>query len=111
MVLISDLAQVKPDLHFLKVALVGSASNRSGLGASVVVKTGGRTYHQTHHGKSGYLSQSLAPLYFGLGDAAVVDAIEVRWPSGRAQTIPGPIRANTRVEIREPGSASAPPER
>ena len=102
MVLVSDLAQVKPDLHYLKVVLVGSASNRSGLGAVVVIKAGGRSYYQTHHGKSGYLSQSLAPLYFGLDDAAVVDAIEVRWPSGRAQTVPGPIRANTRVEVREP---------
>ena len=111
MVLVSDLAQVNPDLHYLKVALVGTASNRSGLGAAVVVKAGGRSYYQTHHGKSGYLSQSLAPLYFGLGDVAVVDAIEVRWPSGRAQTVPGPIRANTRVEVREPGGASAPPGR
>ena len=102
MVLISDLAQVKPDLHYLKVALVGSESNRGGLGAVVVVKAESRSYIQTHHGKSGYLSQSLAPLYFGLGPSAVVEAIEVRWPSGRVQTVRGPIRANTRVEIREP---------
>jgi hypothetical protein len=111
MVLVSDLAQVKPDLHYLKVALVGSASNRNGLGAVVVIKAGGRSFYQTHHGKSGYLSQSLAALYFGLDDAAVVDAIEVRWPSGRTQTVPGPIRANTRVEVREPARPSASPAR
>ena len=90
MVLVSDLAQVKPDLHYLKVSLVGSTSNRSGLGAVVVVKAGGRSYYQTHHGKSGYLSQSLAPLYFGLADSAVVDAIEVPLAVGPSTDPPRP---------------------
>jgi hypothetical protein len=52
-------------------------------------------------GKSGYLSQSLSPLYFGLGAEREVDKLEVRWPSGRTQVVPGPIAANRRIEVRE----------
>ncbi len=44
---------------------------------------------------------SLYPLYFGLGDAEVVDQITVRWPSGREQIVSGPIATNSLVEVRE----------
>jgi hypothetical protein len=54
-----------------------------------------------HDGKSGYLSQSSLPLYFGLGEAARVDRIEVDWPSGIKQVVPGPIRANDLLPITE----------
>ena len=100
MVLISDLS-ARNDIHFLKVRLIGTQSNRGGLGGVVVVKAGGQTYSKVHDGKSGYLSQSLYPLYFGLSDAATVEQIEVRWPSGRIQTMSGPIAANVLIEVRE----------
>ena len=86
-VLISDLAQRHP-VHFLKVRL------RGGLGAEVtVVLPGGRRILKVNDGKSGYLSQSDLPLYFGLGDADHAESIEVRWPSGRRQTMSGPFKA------------------
>ena len=100
MVLISDLA-AKKDIHFLKVELIGTQSNRSGLGAVVAVKAGRQTYTKVHDGKSGYVSQSLYPLYFGLGDAASVEQIEVHWPSGKSQIVPGPIETNALIEVRE----------
>ena len=99
-VLISDLSD-KKDLRFLKIDLAGVRSNRDGLGAIVQVKAGAHTYTQVRDGKSGYLSQSVLPLYFGLDDAEVVDAIEVRWPSGRTQIVPGPIATNAQLVIRE----------
>lgn len=101
MILASDLAQRRA-IRYLSVALVGSASNRDGLGAVVTVTAGGRHYTKLHDGKSGYLSQSSLPLYFGLDDAETVDRIEVIWPSGRRQTVPGPIGTNTLLEISEP---------
>jgi hypothetical protein len=101
MVLISDLAQRKA-IHWLKIVLVGTASNRNGLGATVRVHAGGQTYSKYNDGKSGYLSQSELPLYFGLGDATAVDRIEVDWPSGRKQVVTAGLQENQTLQITEP---------
>ena len=101
-VLISDLAQ-RHRIHFLKVQLRGTRSNREGLGAQVaVVLPDGRRILKVMDGKTGYLSQSDLPLYFGLGDADHAAAIEVRWPSGRPQTVAGPLPSGQTVEVVEP---------
>ncbi len=101
MVLVSDLAAKRQPLRFLKVELVGTCSNRSGLGARVAVQVADHTYTKVHDGKSGYLSQSVYPLYFGLGDADRVDRIEVTWPSGTVQVVAGPLTTNVLVEVEE----------
>jgi enediyne biosynthesis protein E4 len=103
MVLISDLAQVK-QIHWLKVVLNGTQSNRNGLGATVRVKAGNRTFTKYNDGKSGYLAQSVLPLYFGLGDATKIDRIEIDWPSGRKQVMTKDLRINQTLKITEPGS-------
>ena len=100
LVLISDLSD-KRAIRYLEVDLEGSRSNRDGLGAEVRVQAGGRSYTKIHDGKSGYLSQSLIPLYFGLDKATSVDQIEVRWPSGHVQTVSGPIETNALMVIEE----------
>ncbi len=102
MMLISNLSEKRDRLSYLKVTLLGTESNRSGLGATVRVHTGSQTYTKVNDGKSGYLSQSLYPLYFGLGDTENIDRIEVAWPSGREQTISGPLDINTLIRIEEP---------
>jgi len=101
MVLISDLAQQK-QLHWLKVVLVGTKSNRNGLGATVRLHAGGDTYTRYNDGKSGYLSQSVLPLYFGLGETAKIDRIEVDWPSGRRQVLSKGLHENETLKITEP---------
>jgi hypothetical protein len=101
MVLISDLAQQKK-IHWLKVVLVGTKSNRNGLGATVRVHSGGQTYTRYNDGKSGYLSQSVLPLYFGLGDISKIDSIEVAWPSGRKQVLSKGLTDNQTLKITEP---------
>ncbi len=101
MVLVSDLSE-KKTIRYLKLKLLGTSSNRSGIGAKVVVTAGGARYTRVNDGKSGYLSQSDYPLYFGLGDAASVDRIQVFWPSGREQTLEGPLEPNRLLEVREP---------
>jgi enediyne biosynthesis protein E4 len=103
-VLVSNLAEKRP-VRWLAIELSGRESNRDGLGATVKVHAGPRTLTQMMDGKSGYLSHSVLPLYFGLGDAAAADRIEVAWPSGRKQTIEGPVPANRPVEIVEGPSA------
>ena len=97
---ISNLSE-RRQIHWLKIKLIGTVSNRDGLGATVRLTAGGRTYMKYNDGKSGYLSQSSLPLYFGLGEAAQVDRIEVDWPSGIKQVVPGPIHANALLPIEE----------
>jgi hypothetical protein len=100
-VLISDLAQRKA-IHWLKVILTGTASNRNGLGATVRVRAGGQVYTKYNDGKSGYLSQSVLPLYFGLGDAQRIERVEVDWPSGRKQAVTQGLSVNDTLRITEP---------
>jgi hypothetical protein len=101
-VLISDLAQ-RHHIHSLHVRLHGTRSSREGLGAQVtLVLPDGRRILKVLDGKSGYLSQSDLPLYFGLGDADHAASLEVRWPSGRRRTIAGPIQADETIDVVEP---------
>ncbi|HET7249223.1 MAG TPA: CRTAC1 family protein, partial [Gemmatimonadales bacterium] len=100
-VLVSDLAQ-RLRIHYLKVSLRGTHSNREGLGASVTAfLPGGRRIFKVMDGKSGYLSQSDLPLYFGLGDADHVDSLVVRWSSGNRQSVAGPVPSGKPVEVTE----------
>jgi hypothetical protein len=99
-ILISNLSEKRP-IHFLKVKLIGSKSNRDGLGSFVKVFAGGKVYTRFNDGKSGYLSQSSLPLYFGLDLAEKVDRIEVAWPSGRKQVISEKLAANKLLTIEE----------
>jgi hypothetical protein len=100
-VLVSNLSDRRP-VHWLAVALTGTVSNRNGLGATVRVSAGGREQTQWNDGKSGYLSQSVMPLYFGLGEATTVDRIEIDWPSGKKQVVTEGLRASTTIKITEP---------
>ena len=100
-ILINNLSDKKA-IHYLKIKLVGTVSNRDGLGATVRVKAGAKIYTQYNDGKSGYLSQSSLPLYFGLGEASKVDGLEVSWPSGIKQIVNSNIGINQQIQIEEP---------
>ncbi|HVG08120.1 MAG TPA: CRTAC1 family protein [Thermoanaerobaculia bacterium] len=100
LVLVSDLAQQRK-IQWVKVNLRGTASNRNGLGAVVKVHAGNRVLTKVLDGASGYLSHSILPLYFGLDEAKTIERIEVRWPSGRTQTVQGPIEVNSTVDVTE----------
>jgi hypothetical protein len=62
----------------------------------------GREQSQVNDGKSGYLAQSIMPLYYGLGPATHADSIRVRWPSGKLQTLKGPLKSGSSLLIKEP---------
>ncbi|MDB5388223.1 MAG: ypmQ 2 [Planctomycetaceae bacterium] len=101
LVLVSNFAERHPKLQYLKVRLRGTASSRQGLGAVVRVKAGKQVWTQVHDGKSGYLSQSADLLYFGLGSITQLDELEIQWPSGRRQTVPGPLSLNVVLDVTE----------
>src|SRR5947207_6284147 len=67
--------------HWLKVLLVGVASNRSAIGAQVVATYGERKQAQAVLAQSSYLSVNDRRLHFGLG-AATTATLEIRWPNG-----------------------------
>jgi hypothetical protein len=71
--------------HWIELKLVGSKSNRDGIGARVEVLAGGKRWTEERVAGSGYLSQNDGRLHFGLGSAATIDKILIRWPSGREQ--------------------------
>jgi enediyne biosynthesis protein E4 len=100
-ILVSNLAQRKT-IHWIKIELAGTASNRNGLGATVRVKAGGHTYTKYNDGKSGYLAQSVLPLYFGLDAFNTVDQIEIDWPSGRKQVVSSGLTVNQTIKMVEP---------
>ena len=67
----------------------GEGSNRDAVGARVTVRAGGGSWIREVDGGNGYASQSSLTVHVGLGAAERVDAVEVRWPSGRVETIEG----------------------
>ncbi len=87
----------------LRIRTVGTRSNRDGIGATVIVKSpNGSRMMQVVKSGSSYLSQSELPLTFGLGtpkQGKVVD-VEIRWPSGRKETVAG-VAANQSITVRE----------
>jgi hypothetical protein len=101
LVLVSDLSERKA-IRWLGVELEGTRSNRNGLGATVRVELGDRVLLRHNDGKSGYLSQSVLPLYVGLDDAKRVERITVDWPSGRRQVVTRGLKLNQTIRIREP---------
>jgi len=100
-ILFSDLAQ-RHQVHFLSVRLQGTRSNRDGIGATVTVEARGHAQVQLHDGKSGYLAESVMPLYFGLGEADHADSVQVLWPSGLKQVVRGPLPSGAHLVVREP---------
>ncbi len=69
--------------HWLAIQLIGKRSNRDGYGARVFVKAGGLQQSAYARSGSSYLSASDRRLFFGLGGAAKVESVRVRWPSGQ----------------------------
>jgi hypothetical protein len=87
----------------VRLRLVGSgASNRDAVGARVTATAGGRTLTQQVSGGQSYLSASEKTLTFGLGDAAELDTVEIRWPDGKTQkleNVPGGARLVVKEEV------------
>lgn len=87
--------------HWLALRLVGTRSNRDGLGARVTVRTGGREQTLQTRSSFGYLSQSDPRLFFGLGAYDRVDQLDIAWPLGIRQQLED-VEADQILEISEP---------
>ena len=87
--------------NWLMVRAVGTLSNRDGIGATITVSAAGSTQRRTVTAGSSQMSQHMLAAHFGLGAAAHVDTLTVRWPSGRSQTLTD-VAANQVLVVTEP---------
>jgi hypothetical protein len=86
--------------NWLKLKLVGTKSNRSAIGARVILRAGSRTQVQEVTSQSSYYSHNDERLHFGLGGNEKADVIEIHWPSGFTETLKD-IAANQILTIKE----------
>jgi len=92
--------------NWIKVKLIGTKSNRSGIGARVsctaIFPGESKPHRQIDEVRSGggYFSQSDLRVHFGLGKAQKVDLLEIRWPSGHVETVKD-LAVNRLVTIKE----------
>jgi hypothetical protein len=84
---------------WIKVKLEGVASNRSAIGARVLVRSGGRVQSQAVVSQSSFYSANDPRLHFGLGSHRTAD-LEVYWPNGRHDTFKR-VSVNQLITIRE----------
>ena len=75
------------DANWLRVQTVGTLSNRDGIGARITVVADGRTQIREITAGSSNKSQNMLSAHFGLGGAARVESVQIRWPSGIVQTL------------------------
>jgi len=92
---------VSPENKWVEFELEGTTSNRSAIGARVKLFWNGQQQVQEVSGGSGFCAQNQRRLHFGLGKTAGVDRIEIRWPSGKLQTVPAP-EVDRIHQVKEP---------
>ncbi len=73
--------------HWIILNLVGTKDNRDGLGTKVKIVTAEGVQYNHTTTAVGYSSSSDKRVHFGLGKAAVIDKIELSWPTGVKQTL------------------------
>ena len=78
---------VSTENEWVELALEGTKSNRSAIGAQVTLYWNGRQQVQEVSGGSGFAAQNDRRLHFGLGKNPQIEKAVIRWPSGKVQTV------------------------
>ena len=86
--------------HSLRIKLVGTKSNRDGIGAVVRLISGNDHQWKMLRSGSSYLAQSELVLTFGLAAHSKADAIEIQWPSGQVDKLSN-VNAGQTVTVQE----------
>ena len=88
--------------NWLEMKLEGTFSNRDAIGARVKLTAAGKTLTRYVEAGSGYASQAMLPVHFGLGHATIIDALVIHWPGGFVQKLDGEeMGLNRQVRIKE----------
>jgi len=91
--------------HSVRFKLIGTKSNRDGIGAVVRVSSANETQTQMLKSGSSYLAASELVLTFGLGRLAKADSVEIRWPSGQVDKLSN-VNAGQTVTVTESKGAT-----
>lgn len=86
--------------HWLEIFLIGTKSNRDGVGARVKVTAGKLAVHDQRKGGMSYQSAQDPRLHFGLGGHAEIDAVEIVWPSGLVSKLEK-LKSNQIIAVKE----------
>jgi len=93
--------------HWVLLKLVGTKSNRMGIGARIRITTDdGRMLYNEATTSTGYAASSDPRVHFGLGSSRVMKEIEVNWPSGTRQLLHD-VTADRILEVTEPRNGNS----
>ena len=87
--------------HWLALKLIGTRSNRDGIGAKVSVTLPDRKLYNHCTTSVGYASSSEPLVRFGLGRETAAKLVEIQWPSGQTQKLHD-VKADQTLKVREP---------
>jgi len=73
--------------HWVSFELAGTKSNRLAIGAKLKLVAGSMTQTAEVFSGGSYLSNNDFRVHFGLNDATKIDSLEIRWPSGKVETV------------------------
>jgi hypothetical protein len=86
--------------HWLEILLIGTKSNRDGVGARVKLSAGDLVLYDQRKGGMSYQSAQDPRLHFGLGQRTTVDSIEITWPSGMTTKLAN-VKADQTIAVKE----------
>ena len=89
--------------NWLRIKLVGTRSNRDGIGARITLTIGTESQTREVHVGSSYLSSNDPRVLFGVGRHNIVDRLEIRWQSGVVQVLEH-LTVNQELVVTEPPS-------
>jgi enediyne biosynthesis protein E4 len=92
--------------HWISIKLVGSKSNRSAIGARLKCVAGSLTQSAEVRSGGSYLSQNDLRIAFGLGEKALVDLLEINWPSGAVDRMHN-LAVDRFIRIQEGGTLTS----
>jgi len=86
--------------HSLRIKLIGTKSNRDGIGSVITVTSGNDRQWKMLRSGSSYLSQSELVATFGLGQGTKADSIEIQWPSGQIDKLSN-VNSGQMITVQE----------
>ena len=99
--------QIRTPNHWIAIRTVGTKSNRDGIGARILVKSGPRILVDEVRSGSSYVSSSDMRVHFGLGAATKIEWVEIHWPSGLVERFAG-LPLDTIQTLKEGSGTTRP---